>query len=175
MLSLAHPLSSPSSHFIFKQREVHDWSTWLVVILCGDRSRIHSRSCLDSQSTPTRPGEDETPGYDSLILTSNSREHGLTPVSLVDRTSSSRLGSSLRIIRGILHGEGGLAAFYRGLAPNLLGNSTSWALYFLFYSKLKDTICMYRAQEGWILTSSDYFVASGTAGMHSHNEARILP
>jgi Mitochondrial carrier protein. len=54
--------------------------------------------------------------------------------------------------------------FYRGLAPNLIGNSTSWALYFLCYSSLKDAICAYREREGWMLTSSDYFLASGTAG-----------
>ncbi|KAJ5166518.1 uncharacterized protein N7482_005299 [Penicillium canariense] len=82
----------------------------------------------------------------------------------VDRSTSSRLGSSLRIIRGITTHEGGFTAFYRGLAPNLIGNSTSWGLYFLCYSSLKGAICTYRAQEEWMLTSSDYFLASGGAG-----------
>ncbi|KAJ5127516.1 hypothetical protein N7448_008295 [Penicillium atrosanguineum] len=82
----------------------------------------------------------------------------------VDRTSSSRLGNSLRIAHRVFQTEGGLAAFYRGLAPNLIGNSTSWALYFLCYSSFKDAICSYREREGWMLTSSDYFLASGTAG-----------
>ncbi|KAJ5902494.1 hypothetical protein N7495_003022 [Penicillium taxi] len=81
----------------------------------------------------------------------------------VDRNSSSRLGNSIRIIKEIAKNEGGATAFYRGLAPNLLGNSTSWGLYFLLYSSLKDALCSYREQEAWMLTSSDYFLASGTA------------
>src|SRR3954469_23679860 len=85
--------------------------------------------------------------------------------SLVDRSSSSRLGSSLRIIRDISHHEGGFAAFYRGLAPNLVGNSTSWALYFLCYSSLKDALRTYRQRSNHMLASSDYFLASGSAGM----------
>ncbi|KAJ5180368.1 hypothetical protein N7492_003578 [Penicillium capsulatum] len=82
----------------------------------------------------------------------------------VDRSSSSRVGSSLRIIRDISRHESGLAAFYRGLAPNLIGNSTSWGLYFLWYGSLKDAIGSYRAKDGGFLTSADYFLASGTAG-----------
>ncbi|KAJ5675883.1 hypothetical protein N7462_008780 [Penicillium macrosclerotiorum] len=82
----------------------------------------------------------------------------------VDRSTSSRFGSSLRIIREIAKHEGGFAAFYRGLPPNLIGNSTSWGMYFLCYSSLKDCFRLYRRQEGCMLTSSDYFIASGTAG-----------
>ena len=81
----------------------------------------------------------------------------------VDRNATSRLGSSLQIVRDISRHEGGFAAFYRGLAPNLVGNSTSWALYFLFYGSLKDGMGIYRGNS-WALTSFDYFLASGTAG-----------
>ena len=92
-------------------------------------------------------------------------DHELTQLdSSVDRSSPSRLGSSLRIIREISTHEGGLHAFYRGLAPNLIGNSTSWALYFLCYGSLKDAIRIYRGHEDWMLTSSDYFLASSAAG-----------
>ncbi|KAI9040888.1 putative mitochondrial folate carrier protein Flx1 [Aspergillus affinis] len=83
----------------------------------------------------------------------------------VDRSSSSRLGGSLRVIRGIFHHEGGITAFYRGLTPNVVGNSTSWALYFLCYGNLKDLLRTSRHSRGQELTSSDYFLASGTAGM----------
>lgn len=86
-------------------------------------------------------------------------------VYAVDR-SSSRLGGSLRIIRKIFYNEGGSAAFYRGLTPNLIGNSTSWGLYFLCYSSLKDSIRIYHKERGQILTSSDYLLASGSAGIH---------
>ncbi|KAE8348744.1 mitochondrial carrier [Aspergillus coremiiformis] len=82
----------------------------------------------------------------------------------VDR-SSSRVNGSLRVVRGIFQNEGGVKAFYRGLTPNLIGNSTSWALYFLCYSNIKTarwTWCRSLEEE---LTSSDYFLASGAAGM----------
>ncbi|KAH8431228.1 putative mitochondrial folate carrier protein Flx1 [Aspergillus melleus] len=83
----------------------------------------------------------------------------------VDRSSSSRLGGSLRVIRGIFHHEGGITAFYRGLTPNVIGNSTSWALYFLCYGNIKDLLRTSRQSRDQELTSSDYFLASGTAGM----------
>lgn len=82
----------------------------------------------------------------------------------VDR-SSSGFGTSLQVIRKIFYHEGGCAAFYRGLTPNLIGNSTSWGLYFLCYSSLKDTIRIYRKESEQILTSSDYLLASGSAGV----------
>ncbi|KAL4737245.1 mitochondrial carrier domain-containing protein [Aspergillus similis] len=91
----------------------------------------------------------------------------------VDRTSSSRVGVSLRVIREIFHNEGGLIAFYRGLTPNLIGNSSSWALYFLFYDNVKDMLGSWRSRcnpDNWQqrrepLNSSDYFIASGSAGI----------
>lgn len=84
---------------------------------------------------------------------------------LVDRTASSRLGSSARVYREIAHNEGGIRAFYRGLTPNLIGNSTGWGIYFLFYGNLKDAIRNIRGSGQGELTSSDYFIASGTAGV----------
>jgi solute carrier family 25 folate transporter 32 len=82
----------------------------------------------------------------------------------VDRSSSSRFGSSLKIAREIALHEGGVPAFYRGLTPNLIGNSVSWGLYFLWYSNLKDAISVLRGNRKDGLTSVDFFVASGTAG-----------
>ncbi|KAL4989052.1 mitochondrial carrier domain-containing protein [Aspergillus falconensis] len=91
----------------------------------------------------------------------------------VDRNSSSRVGVSLRVIREIFHNEGGLVAFYRGLTPNLIGNSSSWALYFLFYGNVKNMLGSWRSrcnpdggqQRRELLISSDYFIASGSAGI----------
>ncbi|KAJ5476014.1 hypothetical protein N7475_001743, partial [Penicillium sp. IBT 31633x] len=87
--------------------------------------------------------------------------------------SSSRLGDSVRVIHKIFSHEGGCAAFYRGLTPNLIGNSTSWGLYFLCYSSLKDRIQIYRTKKGQILTSSDYFLASGSAGIFISYSANL--
>ncbi|CAG8185521.1 unnamed protein product [Penicillium salamii] len=92
-----------------------------------------------------------------------------------DRSSSSRLGSSIHIIRDIFQREGGLAAFYRGLTPNVIGNSTSWGLYFLCYSSLKGTVREYRDRRGEVLLSSDYFLTSGGAGMHHNSSGRSPP
>ncbi|EAW08604.1 putative mitochondrial folate carrier protein Flx1 [Aspergillus clavatus NRRL 1] len=83
----------------------------------------------------------------------------------VDRSSHSQIGGSIRVIREISQHEGGLPAFYRGLTPNLIGNSTSWALYFLCYGNIKDALQSIRDCRESELTSSDYFVASGLAGL----------
>ncbi|KAI1962382.1 mitochondrial FAD carrier protein flx1 [Ophidiomyces ophidiicola] len=78
------------------------------------------------------------------------------------------MGNSLRIVREMAQHEGGgggglLRTFYRGLTPNVVGNSISWGLYFLWYSNLKDALQTVRGRGE--LTSLDYFVASGTAGI----------
>ncbi|OAX78827.1 hypothetical protein ACJ72_06860 [Emergomyces africanus] len=83
----------------------------------------------------------------------------------VDRYSSSRIGSSIRIARGIARNEGGLiAGFYRGLTPNLVGNSVSWALYFLWYGNIKNALRTFHGSKHG-LGSLDYFAASGVAGV----------
>ncbi|KAL1959999.1 hypothetical protein VTO42DRAFT_667 [Malbranchea cinnamomea] len=83
----------------------------------------------------------------------------------VDKESASRIGSSLRVARQIAGNEGGIQAFYRGLTPNLVGNSVSWGLYFLFYGQIKDAMSKsYRpGRDG--LGSVNYFIASGAAGI----------
>ena len=48
-------------------------------------------------------------------------------------TGNSQWGSSFRIMRQIVRDEGSYMALYRGLMPNMVGNSVSWALYFLWY------------------------------------------
>jgi len=161
--------TSPSNHPATSLSRVHDWPGWLVFILYGDRSRIHRGRCYYSLPPSTRSCQDKTPGCDNLSLYSKHDPNSLNPP--VDRTSSSRIGNSLRIIHRIYKTEGGLPAFYRGLAPNLIGNSTSWALYFMWYSSFKDAICTYRGREEWMLTSSDYFLASGSAGTYSYRKA----
>lgn len=98
----------------------------------------------------------------------------------IEQNERSRPGGSLRVMRRIAH-EGGegkmklggvMQSFYRGLAPNMIGNSVSWALYFLFYQNVKDLIRAARSRTNPAtklgkqeLRSSDYFVASGLAGV----------
>lgn len=59
-----------------------------------------------------------------------------------------------------------LRSYYRGLMPNMIGNSVSWALYFMWYGKIKDLVRAARgAAHGSPLTSVDYFLASGASGV----------
>lgn len=76
----------------------------------------------------------------------------------------SRPGDSFRILRNVIRDEGGARALYRGLWPNLLGNSLGWGLYFLFYGNLKDMFQKRRVQ-GEVLGSAEFFSASIIAGL----------
>lgn len=51
----------------------------------------------------------------------------------VDPSNRSRAGDSWRIVKHIVSKEGWSSGMYRGLTPNMVGNSVSWALYFLWY------------------------------------------
>ncbi|GAM86642.1 hypothetical protein ANO11243_046580 [Dothideomycetidae sp. 11243] len=82
----------------------------------------------------------------------------------INYTSKSQLGDSVRIVRDIAKNEGSYRALYRGLMPNMVGNSVSWALYFLWYGNIKDLARSYRG-EGDNLQSADYFIASGISGI----------
>ncbi|KAI4139552.1 MAG: hypothetical protein L6R39_006234 [Caloplaca ligustica] len=84
----------------------------------------------------------------------------------VDRASPSQLGTSLRLAQRIIKDEGLAQGFYRGLSPNLIGSSVSWALYFFWYSRIKGAIASHRAPSGR-LSYYDFFLASGTAGILS--------
>lgn len=114
------------------------------------------------QGTPPPP-----PPY-LPILTYSTTLPTNTHKQTVDTTSSNRLGSSIRVIREIAQNEGGLVAFYRGLTPNLIGNSSSWAVYFLCYGNVKDVMRRVRSSPSGSgsgeLSSGDYFLASGGAG-----------
>jgi primary-amine oxidase len=81
--------------------------------------------------------------------------------------SRSRPGDSYRILRNVIKDEGGVRALYRGLWPNLLGNSLGWGLYFLFYGNLKE-LFQSRRQKGEHLGSAEFFSASIIAGISSN-------
>ena len=103
----------------------------------------------------------------------------------IEQNERSRPGGSWRVIRKIageaLHDgsqrpgnqvAGVMRAFYRGLMPNMIGNSVSWALYFMWYGNIKDLIRAARARTSPAmrygkqeLRSSDYFMASGLSGV----------
>lgn len=76
-------------------------------------------------------------------------------------------GASLAVFRTIFHNEGPtrLAALYRGLTPNLVGNSAGWALYFLWYKQGQDLIREHRNYSpNQQLSSAEYLSASAVSG-----------
>ncbi|KAL8861364.1 MAG: hypothetical protein Q9178_002236 [Gyalolechia marmorata] len=83
----------------------------------------------------------------------------------VDRSSSSQAGTSLRLVQGILKNEGVANGLYRGLSPNLAGNSISWALYFLWYSEIKAGLQAYHASANGHGTQQIYR-AEGVRGFY---------
>ncbi|CAK7210888.1 mitochondrial FAD carrier protein flx1 [Sporothrix bragantina] len=70
--------------------------------------------------------------------------------------------STSSVVRGLLNQPRPLAALYRGLTPNLLGNGTSWAAFFFFKSRMEQLLAHVT---GSALTPAHYFVASGLAGV----------
>lgn len=91
-----------------------------------------------------------------------------------DRLSPSHMGSSFRIFKHIAYHEGGFRALYRGLIPNIMGNSISWGLYFFWYDHIKRLLCLSNPSSTFMfgdgdargrLSSSKYFFASGMAGL----------
>ena len=96
-----------------------------------------------------------------LLLCTNTEWKRSWPV---DRESHSQFGGSLRLVQNIVRNEKIISALYRGLTPNLVGNSLSWALYFVWYDRIKYGIGSYRGSGSSSLSYYDFFIASGTAG-----------
>lgn len=85
----------------------------------------------------------------------------------VDNSKHPLLNSSRSVLRDLLRNEGPtrIAALYRGLTPNIIGNSAGWSLYFLWYKQSQDAVRSFRGYApDTRLTSVDYLVASATAG-----------
>ncbi|OAL35970.1 hypothetical protein AYO20_04631 [Fonsecaea nubica] len=86
----------------------------------------------------------------------------------VDTSAHPLLNSSRAVLRDLLRNEGPsrLAALYRGLSPNLVGNSAGWGLYFLWYREAQDVIRNLRGySRGQQLTAVDYLAASSASGI----------
>lgn len=89
--------------------------------------------------------------------------------SLVYRSATASLSSSssatssqplttVSVIKSLLRSDRPIAALYRGLTPNLLGNATSWASFFFFKSRAERGIALLRQQD------------QGTGDASSHHE-----
>lgn len=88
----------------------------------------------------------------------------------LDTSAHPLLNSSRSVLNDILRNEGPtrIAALYRGLTPNVVGNAAGWGLYFLWYKQGQDLV---RVTRGYShdeqMTSVDYLAASAGAGVLS--------
>ncbi|KAK1760482.1 mitochondrial carrier domain-containing protein [Echria macrotheca] len=71
--------------------------------------------------------------------------------------------TTVSVMRSLAQTDRPLAALYRGLTPNLLGNATSWASFF-FFKSLAERGIRYLRQTGNPLSPADFFAASLAAG-----------
>ncbi|KAI1175438.1 mitochondrial folate carrier protein [Nemania sp. FL0916] len=79
--------------------------------------------------------------------------------------------TTISVLRGLTSAPHPVAALYRGLTPNLLGNASSWASFFFFKVRAENALLAIRARQfggdadAVALAPQDYFVASGLAGI----------
>ncbi|TGJ82267.1 hypothetical protein E0Z10_g6504 [Xylaria hypoxylon] len=83
--------------------------------------------------------------------------------------ATSQTLTTISVFRRLMRTPHPVAALYRGLTPNLLGNASSWASFFFFKARAESAILAIKGPSpgGHVaaLTPQDYFVASGVAGM----------
>ncbi|KAK9465110.1 mitochondrial carrier domain-containing protein [Lipomyces arxii] len=80
----------------------------------------------------------------------------------LDNTKVTHMGGVLAIILDIRQSVSPLREAYRGLIPNLIGNTVSWGSYFFLYEQIKARLNQFYGHDR--LSSSDYFLSAGTAG-----------
>lgn len=88
----------------------------------------------------------------------------------LDTSPNPLMNSTRSVFRDILRNEGPtrIRALYRGLSPNLLGNSAGWGLYFLWYKQGQDLVRTVRGySQDQKFSSLDYLTASAGAGAMS--------
>lgn len=116
------------------------------------------------------PGTVETIAGLSAGLASTIIVHPLDIIKTrmqLDTSPNPLFNSTRSVFRDILRNEGPtrIAALYRGLTPNLLGNASGWALYFLWYKQGQDLVRHVRGYSGEkSLSNVDYLCASAGAG-----------
>lgn len=69
----------------------------------------------------------------TLLVLCKTNIANLANISVVDQAHKPHVGGSISIVKNIWKNEGISHGFYRGIAPNMIGNSISWGLYFMWY------------------------------------------
>ncbi|WFC99718.1 mitochondrial FAD carrier protein flx1 [Malassezia yamatoensis] len=71
----------------------------------------------------------------------------------------------LDALRGIVRKDG-LVGLYRGVVPNIVGNASSWGLYFLFYTRIKEYMSGDTSmQNGQPLNAAQHLAAATGSGV----------
>ncbi|KAM0788934.1 hypothetical protein ACM66B_003009 [Microbotryomycetes sp. NB124-2] len=78
------------------------------------------------------------------------------------RETGGAFGLIWRSLKEIVKTEGGIKGLYRGVTPNLVGNASSWGLYFLWYTMIKEKM---GAEEGVKLSAGQHLLASASSGV----------
>ncbi|KAK4055559.1 mitochondrial FAD carrier protein flx1 [Microbotryomycetes sp. JL201] len=86
------------------------------------------------------------------LQVSTTRQHG----------TGGAFGLIWRSLREITKTEGGVKGLYRGVTPNLVGNASSWGLYFLWYTMIKERM---GAEDGVKLSAGQHLLASASSGV----------
>ncbi|CAJ2508027.1 Uu.00g092130.m01.CDS01 [Anthostomella pinea] len=79
--------------------------------------------------------------------------------------------TTISLLRTLTRTPHPIAALYRGLTPNLIGNASSWASFFFFKARAEQAILNLKGPTGTgssdaaSLSPQDYFVASAVAGI----------
>ncbi|KAI3617499.1 hypothetical protein CBS9595_003408 [Malassezia furfur] len=70
----------------------------------------------------------------------------------------------LDALRGIVQHDG-VRGLYRGVVPNIVGNASSWGLYFLFYTMIKEYMARSSSSEHPVrLTATEHLLAATESG-----------
>ncbi|KAL8371706.1 hypothetical protein RB595_001490 [Gaeumannomyces hyphopodioides] len=76
--------------------------------------------------------------------------------------------TTVTLLRSLVQTQSPVAALYRGLTPNLVGNAASWASFFFLKSRCERAVVLLKGQgqeqEQRQLTPADYFASSALAG-----------
>ncbi|KAL8400488.1 hypothetical protein RB594_000760 [Gaeumannomyces avenae] len=86
------------------------------------------------------------------------------------RPATPRL-TTVALLRSLVRTQSPVAALYRGLTPNLVGNAASWASFFFLKSRCERAVVLLKGhddqeqqQQQQQLTPADYFASSALAG-----------
>lgn len=84
-------------------------------------------------------------------------------ISRTSATAADR-ASTMSVLRTLTSSPHPLAALYRGLTPNLLGNASSWASFFFFKSRI-EKLTFPASESSSRATPAHYFFSSAMAGI----------